>query len=440
MRFKIPGSHIAPVIVCVLALTALPAQVGADAGDFAGGDGSAEDPYQITDWYQLDAVRDHLDACFILVNDLDSGTGGYDELAGSEANEGLGWEPIGVSSARFSGTFDGKGFEVKGLFINRDGQDFVGLFGSVDVEGCIELVEVVEAQVTGNLYVGALVGYIDGAVTGCSVVGASKGVVGVDHVGGLVGVNLGTVHLCHAIGAVNGEDWVGGLVAWNEGLLSRSWSSGDVVGNHCVGGLVGLNDSGTVIDCYATGDATALTDWYVGGLVGYGTNGALENCYSTGVPTGVGEVGGLVGHHDGTVSDCFWDEDTSGMTVSAGGIGKTTVEMMDIATFSAWDIVSVVPGDKCPHSTWNIRIDGGGYPFLSWYEARFDLKAGWNMVSVPAGLPDGDDTPADVFGSEIEAIYCWDPVGKCYVVPSVLEPESGYWVAVMQDKVITYVA
>ena len=119
-------------------------------------------------------------------------------------------------------------------------------------------------------------------------------------------------------------------------------------------------------------------------------------------------------------------------------MGKTTLEMMVLDTFSAWDMVAVLPGDMDPNSTWNIRHDGAGYPFLSMCEACFDLKTGWNMVSVPAGLPDGGDTPADVFGGEIEAIYCWDPVSKSYTVPSVLEPDCGYWVAVMEDKVVTY--
>jgi hypothetical protein len=52
--------------------------------------------------------------------------------------------------------------------------------------------------------------------------------------------------------------------------------------------------------------------------------------------------------------------------VSDGGTGKTTVEMQNIATFTAWDIIAVVdPGEPNPASIWNI-VDGETYPFLSW--------------------------------------------------------------------------
>jgi len=72
-----------------------------------------------------------------------------------------------------------------------------------------------------------------------------------------------------------------------------------------------------------------------------------------------------VGANPGTVSDSFWDTKTSGQATSAGGTGKTTAEMQDIATFSAWDIITVTSGQTNPAYTWNI-VDGGTYPFLSW--------------------------------------------------------------------------
>ena len=62
------------------------------------------------------------------------------------------------------------------------------------------------------------------------------------------------------------------------------------------------------------------------------------------------------------------------------------------------------------------------------------------MVSLSVGCPCDGPTVADVFGDEIEAIYWWDPVGKSYVVPAHVSAGCGYWVAVSEDKVITYVA
>jgi len=71
---------------------------------------------------------------------------------------------------------------------------------------------------------------------------------------------------------------------------------------------------------------------------------------------------------DGTVTDSFWDTETSGQATSDGGTGKTTAEMQDIATFSGagWKITAVAnPGEPNPTYTWNI-VDRETYPFLSW--------------------------------------------------------------------------
>jgi len=89
-------------------------------------------------------------------------------------------------------------------------------------------------------------------------------------------------------------------------------------------------------------------------------------------------VGGLVGW-DSTpekdaVTDSFWDTKTSGQSTSAGGTGKTTAEMQDIATFTntemegldeSWNITAVAPGSTNTTSIWNI-VNGVTYPFLSW--------------------------------------------------------------------------
>jgi len=84
---------------------------------------------------------------------------------------------------------------------------------------------------------------------------------------------------------------------------------------------------------------------------------------------GEGFVGGLVGlNEDSTVSDSFWDTETSGQATSAGGTGKNTTKMKDIATFSGagWNITAVAnPGTRNLSYIWNI-VNGLTYPFLSW--------------------------------------------------------------------------
>jgi len=295
---------------------------------------------EIWDWYDLDAIRDNLGGSYILMNDLDSTTAGYEELASPTANGGKGWQPIGSfwSYYGLTGTFDGQGYEIRDLFINRPDEGCVGLFVIVDEGGRIENIGVVNATVTGYAYV-------------C----------------GLVGGNTGTVSNSYSSGNVTGEEFVSGLVAFNGevGTVSNSYSSATVTGYEFVGGLVGGNE-GIVSNSHSSGNVTG--DLSVGGLVGGNAwDGTVSNSYSTGNVTGYSDVGGLVGWNEATVSNSFWDVQTAGQTTSAGGTGKTTVEMRNIATFSeaAWDIIAVALGQTNPAYIWNI-VDGETYPFLSW--------------------------------------------------------------------------
>jgi len=218
-------------------------------------------------------------------------------------------------------------------------------------------------SVTGNYYVGGLVGGNDGTVSNSYSTGS---VAGEWDVGGLVGSNYGTVSNSYSTGSVAGNYYVGGLVGENDGTVSNSYSTGNMTGNYYVGGLVGINGwDSTVSHSYSTGSMTG--NYYVGGLVGVNF-GTVSNSYSSGNVAGDEYVGGLVGvNWEGTVSNSFWDTKTSGQANSAGGTGKTTAEMQDIATFlgAVWDICTVAPSATNHAYTWNI-IHEQTYPFLSW--------------------------------------------------------------------------
>jgi len=268
---------------------------------------------EIRTWYDLDAVRDNLAGNHTLMNDLDSTTPGYEELASPTANEGKGWQPIGNDSYLFTGNFDGQGHEIRDLFINRPDESLIGLFGSVGEETVLENVGLVNATVTGEHEVGSLVGH-------------------------------------------------------NQGAVSRSYAIGNVTGKgYYVGGLLGCINEGNVSNAYSTSNVTGYK--CVGGLVGGGAYSTVSNSYSTGSVRGNLSVGGLVGLNffDLTVSNSSWDTETSGQATSAGGTGKNTTEMQDIATFTGadWNIIAVVLNETNPAYIWNI-IGNVTYPFLGW--------------------------------------------------------------------------
>lgn len=100
-------------------------------------------------------------------------------------------------------------------------------------------------------------------MTGCHATGNVSG--GGNYVGGVAGLNHGTVTGCHATGDVSGPYYVGGVAGYNYGTVTGCYATGNVSGNDSVGGVVGRNYSGTVTGCY----------WsvYDGNGIGYGSNG-----------------------------------------------------------------------------------------------------------------------------------------------------------------------
>lgn len=331
--------------------------------DFVDGSGTSGDPYQIESWYHLDKVRDYgvinggnytAGTHFVLNNNLNQNTVGYDQFASSTANSAKGWQPVGYgdnsdfTTTPFTGNFDGNGYQINDINIDNNELDFAGLFGVSS--GTIENLAMSNVSISVEpagawADVGALLGYIDGGtVNSCYVENGSVtstnqnspvgGLVGYSNggnitdcytsvtinsdqaAGGLTGGNSGTISNSYASGSVNANfasntESAGGLVGYNTGEISNSYASGDVNGYNCTGGLVGNNyDSGyksdgnaPITNSYATANVTGTDE--VGGLVGYNRN-TIENCYSTGVVDGNTKVGALVGNNmsgGGTVID-----------------------------------------------------------------------------------------------------------------------------------------
>ncbi|MFO7773018.1 MAG: GLUG motif-containing protein [Dehalococcoidia bacterium] len=209
---------------------------------------------EIRDWHDLNAVRDDVAGSYVLMNGLDSSTHGYLEFASEMANDGKGWEPIGTGHVYlhvpytrldpFTGTFNGQGYEIRDLFIDRPDENGVGLFGFLEARGLVEDLRLVDADVTAEGYVGGLVGWNAGGTVSNSY--SSGSVAGGWGVGGLTGANKGTVSNSHSSSSVRGGWGVGGLTGDSfGGALRNSYFTGSVTGDE-VGGLVGWNAPGTV--------------------------------------------------------------------------------------------------------------------------------------------------------------------------------------------------
>jgi len=319
---------------------------------YGGGSGTENDPYLIRTAEQLNAIgaaQSDWNKFFQLRADID-----LSEYAGDAFNI-IG---TGLMNESYSGIFDGNDHTISNFTLRSTRQNYTGLFGCVS--GQVKNLELVNPDVLAQgSHVGALIGYVDyGIITSCRAKGAS--VSGDDYVGGLIGTCKGIVFKSCSTGRVTGDTLVGGLIGRvTDGTINTSYSKATVSGHSEVGGLVGRtsHQASVVNNCYATGSVDG--DSYVGGLIGQVERGRISNCYSAGNVTGDLYVGGFTGYIRvlGSVIRCFWDTQTSGQPTSAGGTGKTTVEMQTITTYTdvGWNFVDF----------WTI-CDQMNYPVFFW--------------------------------------------------------------------------
>jgi len=333
---------------------ALTASTGYAAG-FAGGDGTADRPYQIASPEQLVALGQDpnlWDKHFVLTRDLD--------MKGADSKA---IRPIGTGENPFLGVFDGGDHRIADLCLLRhDFEIGSGLFGYIGVNtvafrdrkpaaGHVRNLRLDNVYIQCEaLGIGGLAGILaDGTITDCSVSGTVKGKDTIYRVGGLVGRAFGQITRCTANVAVYGENGTGGLAGevcgaeltlcsssgrveqsgrveasgragglvgvvqfWNytdgirenkleqiiaPGVILRCRSECSVSGKETIGGLIGhAFGSGRIEDCYATGFVSGSAT--VGGLIGENEGSSVIRCYATGRVLGEEETGGLIGYNE----------------------------------------------------------------------------------------------------------------------------------------------
>lgn len=191
------------------------------------------------------------------------------------------WTPIGTSAKKYTGTFNGNGYTISGLYMNdpAEDNDKVALFGYVAEGGEVKDICVANSYFSGNQSVGTIVGYNSGSLKNCSnwnsmVVGSGN------DIGGITGYNAGTITNCSNVATVKSSDRnVGGVVGYNGGTVSNSYNIGAVHGSGMnAGGIVGTNYNGSITDCYNTGSVQGDSS-YVGAITSVNHEGEVTNCY-----------------------------------------------------------------------------------------------------------------------------------------------------------------
>ncbi|MEC1772500.1 immunoglobulin-like domain-containing protein [Schinkia azotoformans] len=315
----------------------MPSDASADGGFTGTGQGTEADPYIITTADHLNEVRYNLSADYKLGNDIN--LSGY--------STGAGWEPI----TNFTGTFDGAGYKIKNLTINRPSTSYVGLFKSIDFSN-VKNVYLENVNVKGLNNVGGLAGRLSRQVSHCVVSGTVDGLL---RVGGLVG-----------------------MINNSYGKITTSYSAANVSGNGS-GGIAGVNI------------------------------GTIENSYAIGSVSGAQDTGGIVGSNSssGQVQNSYYDQTTTGQSDTGKGVPKTTAEMKQEATYVGWDFDTdwiINEGNGYPE----LRIfNSDQLPVASNVELTGDSTVGSTLTATY----DYQDADGDTEAGTTFAFYSYDADG-----------------------------
>lgn len=315
------------------------------------GTGTEDDPYQIGTAQELAwlayAVNNQMESagyCAVLTADIDLGY--------------CRWPVIGILSSNgqraYTGTFDGQGHTVSGLYITSlGGRQKLGLFGvaqdavieNLTVRGSIELTGVKSYDMTAGYIIGGLLG--SGEVKDGKGVTIRNCVSQVDisvsfvndqkaqraSVSGLVGRlsgsgsheitdcrNEGRVYTsfepgAYYLGGFGGDGGQGGIVGFIDASarLERCVNTGTVYAGRAagVGGIVGNAGANgvtiTLNQCANQGAVSndiggaLLRKGGTGGIIGLAPTGSItvSSCYNTGVVAGSAIVGGILGGEKG---------------------------------------------------------------------------------------------------------------------------------------------
>ncbi len=360
-----------------------------DTAAFLEGSGTSGDPYIIYNCLQLQNMESELSAHYELGRDIDC----FDTI---NWNGGEGFDPVGT----FTGSLDGNNYEISDLYINRPGENNIGLFGISDTDYNIGIrnLGMVDSDITGDRYVGGIAGYsYDGQIINVYNTGS---VLGGSHVGGIVGYTQDLIENSYNTGSITGSgNSIGGIAGENNAVpITNSYNEGEINGGSTVGGIAGYNNAGihssrntgsvsgdnTVggiagsswmpsSNIYNTGDVNGGS--YVGGIFGdlyvdltnaYNTGsvtgdsyvggifagwGSSSNSYNTGSVTGNSNVGGIFAG-DGYSSNSYYLDSICGDCDNSNGEALTDGEMKTKDSYlPEWDFDTI----------WNI---GSSYPFL----------------------------------------------------------------------------
>ena len=365
------------------------------------GNGEVDSPYIITTAEELKWFRDEVNhgrnnicakiADNVEVIDMSTVCHAADK---SQNLEEVSWEPIGNTTNKYMGTFDGNNKTITNLYINAN-QEYSGLFGYTFIS-TIKNLTFVNANVTNtNSFTGILVGYGYGGTYQNIMTSTSCEVNGGDVTGGIAGKLAGNAYNCVNYATVQGKEQVGGLFSSYDSSTSITACAnyGKVTASsQWVGGLVGYFNSGTIQDCANYGDVKGTER--VGGMAGFVSSGKIQNVFSYGNVSATNStqyIGMAFGSGSGT---------TEGMVAYYSGAKLTANgQEKDVKAFG-----SGTPSEDNATGFTEAQLKSGVVAYLLQQNASSEAKWGQNLAN------DGDIYP--IIGSE-HTVYADNSLVNC---------------------------
>lgn len=270
----------------------------------------------------------------VLMNDITVNSNVLDADGNLNSGDFESWTPIGKDrNYVYSGQFDGQGHTIYGLYLNDIKDWYVGLFGAS--AGTITNVKIADSYFNASTDVGGVCGINGGTVRNCVNSGT---VIAYSNVGGVCGENItyvsygyhGTITDCYNTGTVKGT--------------GKDASVGGVCGSNYTEGTA--EKLSLITGCYNTGAVSGTgSGTHVGGVCGYNRNSTITGCYSTGAVSGTGNVGGVCGGNyaydfefteQSTVNNCYYNTDT----YSGSAVGNNTGTVGDVLGKTAREFAS----------------------------------------------------------------------------------------------------
>ncbi|MGB2809400.1 MAG: hypothetical protein WBC22_16785, partial [Sedimentisphaerales bacterium] len=328
---------------------------------YGGGDGTADNPYQIASvehLVEMGRTQSDYESHFILMADLDmAGTVYKRAIIGPDLDDKE-WGPQGGKA--FDGVFDGGGHTISNFTAENRSVHYLALFGHLEENAVIKNLNLVDANVKGSKIVSCFAASLEGTIENCSVTGQLSGIY---VVGGLVGF-LDNASIKNSMCDVtitayedsSRFDRVGGLVAHSQfGSIDSSFSKCNIVAKNRFdygGGVVGIN-SGTITNSYCEGVSllSETRGQSVGAFCGH-NNGSIRNCLAfdfkvmckgseiggfvgsnnsliamsvaEGQVVGKSGIGGIAGKNDGYIIDCYSNVTAAAVDKVGGFAGKNS--------------------------------------------------------------------------------------------------------------------